>query len=164
MTTKTMAQASADASTTARFLDEYLPYWLAQASYWISSEFHREVAEAGLTVAEWRVLASLHGNSGETIGALCRLALLKQPTLSKLVQRLEAEDLVARRDTDGDRRQTIVTSTAKGQARVAALVAKARVHQQEVLKPFGENNSRDLIRTLKDLVRQHEHTGLFDSK
>jgi hypothetical protein len=57
-----------------------------------------------------------------------------------------------------------VTSTAKGQARVAALVAKARVHQQEVLKPFGENNSRDLIRTLKDLVRQHEHTGLFDSK
>lgn len=164
MTTKTIAQATAEASTTARFLDEYLPYWLAQASYWISSEFHREVAAAGLTVAEWRVLASLHGSAGETIGTLCRLALLKQPTLSKLVQRLEAEDLVARRDTDDDRRQTIVTSTAKGRARVAALIDKAGAHQREVLKPFGDSNSRELIRTLKDLVRQHERTGLFDSK
>lgn len=163
MAKKIEARPSADVSETPRFLDEYLPYWLGQASFWISNEFHRELTLAGLTFAEWRVLASLHGNAGETIGTLCRLALLKQPTLSKLVQRLEAEDLVARRNTEGDRRQTIVSSTAKGQACIAALVDKALAHQQEVLKPFGEDNSRKLIAILKDLVRQHEHTGLFDS-
>lgn len=161
MAKKIEARPSADASATARFLDEYLPYWLAQASYWISSEFHREIAAAGLTVAEWRVLASLHGSAGETIGTLCRLALMKQPTLSKLVQRLEADSLVIRRDTEGDRRQTIVSSTAKGRARIAALIRKAQAHQQEVLKPFGKENSRKLLRTLQDLVRQHERTGLF---
>lgn len=152
---------SDDTSANARFLDEYLPYWLAQASYWISSEFHREIAAAGLTVAEWRVLASLHGSAGETIGTLCRLALMKQPTLSKLVQRLEADNLVVRRNTPGDRRQTMVSSTAKGRARIAALVRKAQAHQQEVLKPFGTVNSRKLICTLQDMVRQHERTGLF---
>lgn len=155
------ARPSADAAATARFLDEYLPYWLAQASYWISSEFHREIAAAGLTVAEWRVLASLHGSAGETVGTLCRLALMKQPTLSKLVQRLEADNLVVRRDTQGDRRQTMVCSTAKGRARIAGLIRKAQAHQQEVLKPFGKVNSRKLLATLQDLVRQHERTGLF---
>lgn len=146
-----------------RFLDEYLPYWLSQASYWISREFQCEVARAGLTFAEWRVLASLHGSSGETIGALCRLALMKQPTLSKLVQRLQAEDLVARRSTKGDRRQTLVTITDKGQARIGALVTQAQAHQREVLRPFGEDNARELVRILKELVREHGHAGLVGS-
>lgn len=163
MPKKIDSQPSLDESGTARFLDEYLPYWLAQASYWISSEFHREIAAAGLTFAEWRVLASLHGSAGETIGTLCRLALMKQPTLSKLVQRLEADNLVARRDTEGDRRQTLVCSTAKGRARIAVLVRKALAHQQEVLRPLGKENSRKLLRTIQDLVRQHERTGLFGS-
>ena len=161
MRKKSEPQTASDMSADGRFLDEYLPYWLAQASYWISSEFHREVAMAGLTVAEWRVLASLHGSSGETIGTLCRLALLKQPTLSKLVQRLEAENLVARHDTEGDRRQTIETSTLKGRARIAMLVDRARLHQREVLRPFGIANSKNLLLALQDLVRQHERTGLF---
>jgi len=157
------SQPSSDEPATARFLDEYLPYWLAQASYWISSEFHGEIAKAGLTFAEWRVLASLQGSAGETIGTLCRLAMMKQPTLSKLVRRLEADKLVVRRDTRGDRRQTLVSSTSKGRTRIATLIRKAQIHQQEVLRPFGKENSRKLMRTLKDLVRQHERTGLFSS-
>lgn len=105
-----------------RVLDEYLPFWLSQASYWISSEFQREVALAGFTFAEWRTLASLYGGAGETVGTLSRLALMKQPTLSKLVRRLEADGLVERCSAEGDRRQTRVFVTDKGGARVAALV------------------------------------------
>lgn len=144
-----------------RFLDEYLPFWLSQASYWISSEFQREVKRAKLTFAQWRALATLYGSDGETVGTLSRLALMKQPTLSKLVQRLEAEGLVGRCSTEGDRRQTLVVITPKGRARIAALVEKARLHQQEVLKPIGVEDSRKLLLTLQDLVRQHECTGLF---
>lgn len=144
-----------------RFLDEYLPYWLAQASYWISRDIHHDVERTGLSMAEWRVLASLNGSAGETIGTLSRLAMLKQPTLSKLVQRLEAEKLVVRTSTGGDRRQTLVASTRKGEAKIASLIEKARQHQQDLLKPLGEEHSRELIHTLRNLVRRHEHTGLF---
>lgn len=164
MAKKTDGQPSADAAATARFLDEYLPYWLTQASYWITKEFHSEVEREGLTNAEWRVLASLHGSAGETIGELCRLAVIKQPTLSKLVQRLEADNLVVRRATEGDRRQTLVTSTPKGRARIDALVSKAQAHQQEILHPFGKDNSRKLIRMLQELVRQHERSQLLDGE
>lgn len=155
---------TAEESAQTRFLDEYLPYWLAQASYWISSEFQREVAAAGFTFAEWRTLASLYGSAGETIGTLSRLALMKQPTLSKLVQRLEADGLVGRGSAEGDRRQTLVVITPKGRARAAVLVDKARMHQDEVLRPFGEANARKLLDTLRDLVHQHERTGLFGSR
>lgn len=152
-----------NAQDQARFLDEYLPFWLSQASYWISSEFQREVALAGFTFAEWRTLASLYGSTGETVGTLSRLALMKQPTLSKLVRRLEADGLVERCSAEGDRRQTRVFITDKGGARVAALVERAKRHQREVLRPFGIANSRKLLLTLRDLVRQHERSGLFGS-
>ena len=79
-----------------RFVDGYLAYLLAQASQRISAEFHLQVKAAGLSVTEWRVLASLEGSPGETIGTLAVLAITKQPTLSKVVQRMEAEGLVAR--------------------------------------------------------------------
>ena len=88
----------------ARFVDDYLAYLLAQASQRISAEFHQQVKAAGLSVTEWRVLASLEGSQGETIGDLAVLAITKQPTLSKVVQRMEAEGLVARTGVRADRR------------------------------------------------------------
>ncbi len=63
----------------ARFVDGYLAYLLAQASQRISAEFHLQVKAAGLSVTEWRVLASLQGSAGETIGTLAVLAITKQP-------------------------------------------------------------------------------------
>lgn len=63
----------------ARFVDDYLAYLLAQASQRISAEFHQQVKAAGLSVTEWRVLASLEGSAGETIGDLAVLAITKQP-------------------------------------------------------------------------------------
>ena len=44
-----------------RFVDDYLPALLAQASQLISSEFHQVVRSQGLSVSEWRVMASLAG-------------------------------------------------------------------------------------------------------
>ncbi|MEN9626783.1 MAG: hypothetical protein RJA10_9, partial [Pseudomonadota bacterium] len=41
------------------FVDDYLPALLGQASHLIQAEFHRVVKSKGLSVAEWRVLASL---------------------------------------------------------------------------------------------------------
>ena len=91
-----------------RFVDGYLAYLLAQASQRISAEFHLQVRAAGLSVTEWRVLASLEGSAGETIGTLAVLAITKQPTLSKVVQRMEADGLVERTGVRADRRQTRV--------------------------------------------------------
>ena len=63
-------QGNGTQASGARFVDDYLAYLLAQASQRISAEFHQQVKAAGLSVTEWRVLASLEGSAGETIGDL----------------------------------------------------------------------------------------------
>ncbi|HJV27906.1 MAG TPA: MarR family winged helix-turn-helix transcriptional regulator [Aromatoleum sp.] len=147
-----------------RFVDNYLAYLLAQASSRISREFHREVEATGLSITEWRVLASLEGSTGESIGVLSELTLTKQPTLSKVVQRMEAEGLVARTGALKDRRQTVVRITAKGHRVTEALRERARRHQEAVLEPFGQDNARMLITMLKDLLALHPAQGVTDEK
>jgi len=137
------------------FVDGYLAYLLAQASQRISAEFHLQVKAAGLSVTEWRVLASLQGSAGETIGSLAILAITKQPTLSKVVQRMEADGLVARTGVRADRRQTRVCITAKGSNLIAGLCEQALQHQKAVLAPFGEEKAAMLIEMLGVLMTEH---------
>lgn len=139
----------------ARFIEGYLGFLLAHVSSRVSREFHREVAAAGLSVTEWRVLASLIGSAGETIGKLSELALTKQPTLSKVVQRMERDNLVIRRTVRSDRRQTVVCMTPRGQALSECLRQRAIEHQAAVLSPFGEHRGELLIQMLNQLLGLH---------
>ena len=141
---------------TPRFVEHYLAFLLAQASHRISAEFHSQVRAAGLTVTEWRVLASLTDTDGETIGRLAYLTLTKQPTLSKLVHRLELEGLVQRTREEDDRRQTRVQLTTRGQALASRLCSQALEHQNSVLAPLSPEQSRALLDALQVLMKTPE--------
>src|SRR5690606_23768274 len=115
-----------------RFVHRYLASVLALASHRISHEFHKEVRKAGLTVTEWRVLGSLIEGEGETVGALAELAVTKQPTISKVLPRLEAEGLITMKTARADRRQTLVRITPKGAKLIGGLCDRAIQHQNKI--------------------------------
>ncbi|HEY0297308.1 MAG TPA: MarR family winged helix-turn-helix transcriptional regulator [Bordetella sp.] len=144
-----------DTGPASSFINGYLAYLLAQVSHSISAEFHAQAHEAGLSVTEWRVLSSLMGGSGLTIGELAFLAITKQPTLSKVVQRMEANGLVARAEVRADRRQTRVSLTARGTRLAETLCQQAMRHQMAVLEPFGEARSAELMEMLRTLIVLH---------
>ncbi len=116
-----------------RFVDDYLPYLLARASHLVSHGFHAELRRRGVPVGVWRVLATLADGEAMTIGELAERVLMKQPTLTKLVDRMEVERLVVRREVPGDRRKVEVAITADGRRRVVPLLAAAKRHEREVL-------------------------------
>jgi DNA-binding MarR family transcriptional regulator len=159
MVSSSQADGKADQSP-VRFIDGYLAYLLAQASSRVSREFHREVEATGLSVTEWRVLASLAGSEGESIGALSQLALTKQPTLSKVVQRMERDGLVTRRGIRKDRRQTLVCIAPRGLSLTEPLLTRAMQHQAAVLEPFGQGNGEMLVDMLRQLLALHPPEGL----
>jgi DNA-binding MarR family transcriptional regulator len=142
-------------SAAERFVDSYLAALLAQASQLISSEFHEVVRRHGLSVSEWRVLASLAGSDGISIGQLAQLALLKQPTMTRMLDRMEARGEVARFAHDADRRVTLVRITPTGQRMVAKLITLAREHEARVVEPFGAARAEELKATLRRIIELH---------
>lgn len=149
-----MSKPPADSST---FVDDYLPALLAQASHLVSGEFHRVVTSKGFSVSEWRVLASLDGHEPMSIGALARSCIMKQPTVTRVLDRMEARGYIRRVAHESDRRVTLIAITPTGSRQVSSLIALALAHERRVLEPFGLAVSAGLKQTLKQLVELHRH-------
>ena len=109
-----------------RFVDDYLLYLLARASSEVSAQFHTRLKQHGLQVPEWRVLASLSDGDGMTVGELAARALQRQPTMTKIINRMEISGLIERRQGASDRRQVRIHITPEGRRRIDRALADAK--------------------------------------
>lgn len=146
-----------------RFVEDYLPALLARASQLISGEFHRIARAKGFSVSEWRVLASLAGSPPMSVSHLARLSVTKQPTVTRLIDRMEERGHVRRLAHERDRRVTLVAITPSGMRLVGGLIRLAREHERRVLEPFGLQRAAELKATLKQMIAQHAHEGMPDA-
>ena len=143
-------------SETTGFVDDYLAYLLARASHLISSEFHAVVEASGLSLMEWRVMASLSGKDALSVGELADIVLAKQPTVTKLVGRMAEAGWLQRSDAPHDKRQSLVRLTPLGRRKVKPLLAQAQAHEAavlaEVMTELGAVEVRQFKRVLERMI------------
>ena len=133
-------------------VDDYLSYLLARASHVVAAEIHREVRAAGLTVLEWRVLATLSDGRARNVGELASIALAQQSTMTKLLGRMEADGRIARSDGEADRRQSLVRITRKGRVALGTLLARSKHHERTAVARLGASEAASLKSALKKLI------------
>ena len=136
----------------ARFIDNYLGYLLGQANHALYKDFDAQVRARGLTSIEWRVLATLHDGDPLTVSQLALEVLSKQPTVTKLVQRMADQGWVALQADPADQRRTLVAASAAGRRLVQPLVEEARVHEERLLRALGATEKKALRQLLEKLM------------
>ena len=134
------------------FIDDYLAYLLARSSQLVSEQFHHQIQAQGWSINYWRILASLSDEDGLTLTQLNQRVLFKQPTLSKLVVKMESEKLLIRQKDDADKRSVKITISPKGRTLVADLLAQAKAHEKKVLADYSEEQQQLLKGMLRRLV------------
>lgn len=134
------------------FSNDYLPVLLALATHAIADDFYEVIAQHGLSVLEWRVLASLEHGEAVSIGALATVTLTKRPTVTRLLDRLEAQGHVVRRPDLTDRRVILVQATAQGVKAIKHLVALAREHESHVIESLSFD-----VEAMKEQLREIIH-------
>ncbi len=135
-----------------RFVDGYLSYLLARASHQVSREFHARLRPYRLSVPQWRVLATLVDADGLSLGALADAVLFKQPTLTRVIDRMERDGWVRREAAAGDRRRLRILITPQGSAVVRRLLKRAKSHEAEILKSYSPRQSEALKTMLRTLI------------
>jgi len=145
-----------------RFVDDYLLYLLARASQEVSAQFHVRLKTHGLQVPQWRVLAGLSDGDGMTVGELAARALQRQPTMTKIIDRMAGLGLVERRPDSADRRKVRIFITPDGQRRVDAALKDAKAHEQEVLAYYTPDETARLKAMLRALVDRNGATAQVD--
>jgi DNA-binding MarR family transcriptional regulator len=110
------------------------------------------VEASGLSLMEWRVMASLSGKDSLSVGELTDIVLAKQPTVTKLVGRMAEAGWVKRVDAPHDKRQSLVSLTAAGQRKVKPLLAQARAHEARVSADIGLTEVSQLKKVLERMI------------
>jgi flavin reductase (DIM6/NTAB) family NADH-FMN oxidoreductase RutF/DNA-binding MarR family transcriptional regulator len=137
------------------FYEEYLPFLLARAGHQVEAGFHRQLHNHDLSMLSWRVLAALSSRSDWTIGELCEASLAKQPTISKLIDRLVQQGMVARRSDATDARRTRIELTAKGHATMAPVLQDASAFNLALLADYPPEQLTALKRLLRDMITRY---------
>jgi 3-hydroxy-9,10-secoandrosta-1,3,5(10)-triene-9,17-dione monooxygenase reductase component len=152
-------EAANAALASTSFAKNYLAYLLARASFVVSGEFHARLKDWQLSVPEWRVLACLMDVEGLSVGELAAMALMKQPGLTKVLDRMERDGLLRRRSTTDDRRRVTIHLTAKGRIRAEPVQQAAMAHEAELLRQYTAEQ-RATIKSALDLLINRRTAGL----
>lgn len=134
-------------------LDDHLCYAIYSAGMAIQRAYKPLLDELGLTYPQYLVLNVLWREDGQTVGGIAEKLALESSTLTPLLKRLEAAELVRRTRNPGNERQVIVALTDKGRSlqSKAGCLAEALVEaSSHSLAELGDLNRN--TRRLRDAI------------
>ena len=131
---------------------EVPPLWQAALRFTGATALLGLWCARGLSSIEWRVLATLHDGEPLHVSQLAQEVLSKQPTVTKLVQRMAEQGWVSLQADPADQRRTLVSATAAGRRLVRPLVEQAKAHEARLLRALGATEKKALRQLLEKLV------------
>ncbi len=130
-------------------LGQFLPYLINRAGVRLAVNFARDIADTGVALQEWRVLAVLAATGEQRLSDLADLTSIDLSTLSRLVTRMARQGLVARLNGNADRRERRIALTQRGRDRTRAIIPTARRYERLALAGLSAAQERELKQLLK---------------
>lgn len=129
-----------------------LGHLISAARNAIFAQLEVELAPLELTTAQFIVVIAAMRQRARTVNEFCAFAGVDAGAMSRLLDRLEAKDIVRRVRGEGDRRQVQVELTDKGHALSPQIMpALVRVYQQ-FLDGFSPDEALQLQALLQRLL------------
>lgn len=132
--------------------DQSLPMTLLRAREAVMSKFIPSLKEHGLSAPQWRAIRSLDQEDGIDISELTQRCYLLKPSMSRIVQNLEARAFIERRSVASDQRRTLLFLTQSGRDIVSKIAPKSEESYQFIRNQFGNSKLELLQELLEDLV------------
>lgn len=131
-------------------------YWLTRASDRYLQQLEVALKSIGLDIPRWRVLMQLNETKVASVSTLAEHAIVKLPTMTKIVQRMQHEGLVRCWARQSDARVTDVALTDAGlRAREKAFIEAQSIYRQ-AFSGISQQQIADLVTQLDDLFNRLE--------
>ena len=140
-------------------LEKAIPFLLTRPLGRMGNAFAKALKPFGLNLSEWRVCASLLYVPGQTLSELSLHASSDISALSRIIDRLEGQELVRRERSATDGRSIRVVLTKKGEELALRIVPAAKRHESVVLSGFTAGDIK-VLRSM--LLKLFENAGALD--
>jgi DNA-binding MarR family transcriptional regulator len=148
-----MDEGIARGSTPAAALQR-LAQLLSQAERRVTRQLGRVLEEEGCSVEQWRALVLLADEVSHSMSEVAEFALLPAPTLTRLIDRMVADNLAYRTVDPQDRRRVLVHITPRGRSLQKRLAGRIERSQAVILAEADPDDVAQLAALLSDLARR----------
>lgn len=105
----------------------------------LSAALAADLAREKVTLDQWRVVAHLSTSEGRSMRQIGACVVLPAPTLTKVVDRLVAANIVHRRHDPVDRRRVLVLLTPQGMQLRRRLEKITEKHEEKLRQSLGKS-------------------------
>ena len=137
-----------------RELQLFAPYLLNRISHRYYQTLQAELRTVELTVVQMRTVAVLAVYGELTVKELCVHAIVKQPTMSRILERMERDGLVVRGVSKIDQRVRLIRLTDAGRSLFDDIWPVMDQAQDFLLHALSEKEREELVRMLSKVLKQ----------
>ncbi|MCG6857409.1 MAG: homoprotocatechuate degradation operon regulator HpaR [Salaquimonas sp.] len=135
-----------------RSFSRSLPMALLIAREAVMNRFRALLHAFDITEQQWRVLRALASSDEVEVTVLAGVTCLLPASLSRILRDIDSRGLIARRTVPDDRRRTLISITADGQALIDAVTPYTDAAYAEIVENLGKSRMDALQRLLKELA------------
>lgn len=128
--------------------DVVLSHLLSEVESRVTRRLSAVLSTHGCTLEQWRVLSLLVDGAGRPMSEIASSVMLPAPTLTKLIDRMVADNLVYRRGDEQDRRRVLVFPSDRGLAKYLAIKSSVDSEQTELVQLLGNKDVATLTKVL----------------
>ncbi len=137
-----------------RRFNRSLPMTLMKAREAVMREFTPHLREHGLSAQQWRVLRALEEEQAMDATEIANRCALLMPSLSRILQNLEARGLVTRVPAEDDLRRTLVTISTDGKKLFEIIAPLQEQRYEQITERFGYGKLELLYELLDELIEK----------
>lgn len=128
--------------------DVVLSHLLSEVENRVTRRLTAVLSSHHCTLEEWRVLSLLVDGVGRPMSEIASYVMLAPPTLTKLIDRMVADNIVYRRGDEQDRRRVLVFPSDRGVAKYMAIKSAVDSEQTELAQLLGSKDVATLTKVL----------------
>ncbi|MCF6275779.1 MAG: MarR family transcriptional regulator [Robiginitomaculum sp.] len=132
-------------------LDDYPLYNLNRTSATYIDEMSKALKEIDMNQTQWRVLGILGDQNPSTVTGIARRSVIKMPTLTRMLDRMERDGLIKRKLWAKDKRIVQVHITAKGRKYLGKAVHVGANIYGRAFDGISDAQTKQFMKTLKKM-------------
>lgn len=138
--------------------DHSLPMLLLRAREVSMARFRPILAAHGLTEQQWRVIRALAEDNGLELKTLAARTLILKPSMTGIVDRLERDGIVSRKDDAKDGRRKSIWLTRKAKRLYAQIMPLVEQEYSNMQSELSNDSWEELYDSLFNLIQLERKT------
>ena len=133
-------------------MKDHLAFMIASLNRQLEADLEERLRPGGVAIEQYRILEVLNAAEPCAMGEIAEQSLIEPPTLTKIIDKMVADNLVYRAPDPNDRRRVLIMTATAGKALYKRLSGVSSAQEQRLVDLLQSDKAAELKTLLRELI------------